>query len=431
MSAYCWLARNYQKDDRIFLIGFSRGAYTVRSLGGMVSKCGLLDLSGLSDNDLWKRVDSAYKKGYRKSANKKDWAKNWAFHKSNAAGSIVDIHFIGVWDTVGALGVPNDLAILNIFDDRDKYLFHDTKLSAKIINARHAVALDEMRSSFTPTLWDEKKQKTDLKQVWFTGVHCDVGGGYAENGLSDTALKWMIDESASKGLEFQEGLLKQIKPDYQDVLHDSYSGVFSLLLAQPRSIPNLVKSKSIDSSALNRSKEPPIFQAPYRETSTMKKGQGQSLSIYAIQRWNVTGIYLEKGIKYNFKAEGQWLDSSIKCGPAGTDDGDFQVGELVHIVSSLLGKAEKLWGALTKNKDADFKGTKREEDFPWFSLIGVIGNGGNPGKDGTPKKHETFLIGEGCDHTPKESGYLYCFANDAWNFYENNKGSVSLIVTKV
>ena len=138
-----------------------------------------------------------------------------------------------------------------------------------------------------------------------------------------------------------------------------------------------------------------------------------------------------KGVKYEFKASGQWLDSKIKCGPAGTADNDFQPGEVVHILGSFLGKVETLWGKVTKNDDADFKGTRREEDFPWFSLVGVIGNGGNPGNDGTPKKHETFLIGEGCTHTPKESGYLYCFANDAWNFYENNKGSVTLNITRV
>lgn len=431
MSGYRWLGSHYQTGDHIFLFGFSRGAYTVRSLGGMISRCGLLDLNNLADDEMWKRVEKAYKDGYREKQNRNKWANGWAFHAGDAPDQQVSIYFIGVWDTVGALGVPDDLAILNLFDDRAKYVFHDTKLSDKVINARHALALDEIRASFTPTLWMENTSKTDVKQIWFSGVHADVGGGYAETGLSDMALKWMIDEASGKGLEFQPGIVKQIKPDHHDVLHNSYRGIFGMLRSQPRSAPKIVKNiKGVHSSVVDRSREPPITQAPYRPTRSLRKGESITISIYADQPWNHTNLYLEQNVKYTFKAEGEWLDSSIKCGPAGTNDGKFQPGEIVHIAGTLWGKAETLFRNITHNEQAEFKGTRRYEDYPWFSLIGVVADGGNPQPDGTPTEHTSFLIGAGMNKTFKKSGYLYCFANDAWNFYGNNRGSVRLTITR-
>ena len=432
MSAYKWLGVNYQDDDHIFLFGFSRGAYTARSLGGMVSTCGLLDLSSLSEKEVWKRVDAAYKRGYRGKKHKSEWARDWACHRSTDAA--FPIFFLGVWDTVGALGVPDDMAILNLLDSRRKYAFHDTTLGPEVVHARHAVAIDEMRASFAPTLWTGVQSGRDVKQIWFPGVHCDVGGGYREKGLSDGTLKWMMDEATAVGLVFQSGMCQQVQPDHLDVLHDSRTGFFEYLRTQPRSVPLLVPANVPDAvhrSALDRHVTPPIAQAPYRPTIVLATGKQKQLPVYAVQPWNETGVYLQAGATYRFTATGEWLDRKIKCGPGGTKDGKFGLGELAHLAGALWGKVEGVVGKLTRNDEADFRGTRRVEDMPWFALVGAIANGGNPGRDGTPAPHEHFLIGDGTTLTVEQPGYLYCFANDAWHFYDNNRGSVMLTIERV
>ncbi|NQT11445.1 MAG: DUF2235 domain-containing protein [Planctomycetes bacterium] len=426
MSGYRWLCAVYQPGDQMFLFGFSRGAYSVRSLAGMIGSCGLLDLSGLADDEIWPRVQAAYDGGYRKKNSR--WGKNWKLHAPPK------IHFLGVWDTVGAMGVPNDMAILNILDDRDKYAFHDTSLSKDTKHARHALALDETRASFMPALWTGVQRRRHVKQVWFSGAHSDVGGGYPEIGLSYCALKWMMDEANAQGLAFHKGMYDQVKPDFQDVLHDSRTGVYKQLRTQPRNIPLLVASAGksvVHDSALKRCVDPPIAQAPYRPTAVLKAGDERVLPVYASSRWNEMGVYLEAGAKCKFTASGQWMDRNIKCGPGGTSDGNFYVGELVQLAGSLWGKVEGVFQKLMGNEEADFFGTKREESYPWFALVGAIANCGNPDSDGTPARHETFLIGEDCTYAPKKPGYLYCFANDAWHFYGNNRGSVMLTIKRL
>lgn len=140
-SAYQWLAYNYQPDAKLFLFGFSRGAYTVRSLSGMIARCGLLEIKGLSPNDAWKRIDQGFD-CYRKRKLSAAY-KNYKFHnvgdQGDPSGS-TKIFFIGVWDTVGALGIPDDMALLNLLDDPDQHRFHDTDLCDIVEHARHAVA---------------------------------------------------------------------------------------------------------------------------------------------------------------------------------------------------------------------------------------------------------------------------------------------------
>ncbi|MCK5347684.1 MAG: DUF2235 domain-containing protein, partial [Candidatus Heimdallarchaeota archaeon] len=375
----------------------------------------------MTEDEIWNDVEQIYNKSYR--------------HKENIALAKLKFHpgqdyengkvfFLGVWDTVGALGIPNDLALLNLLDNEENYNFHDHSLNENVEHARHAIAIDEVRASFSPTLWENIREGHDVKQVWFPGVHSDVGGGYLEKGLSDGALKWMIDEAKAEGLKFNSKMCSQITPDYKDVMHNSYSGGFKLLHTQPRSIPQIsADNQLIHSSAFLRQTDPPITQTPYRKTRLIASGQSDKVEIFARERWNNTGIYLEFGEKYSLRAHGQWLDRKIKCGPNGSDDGKFQLGELAQMAGSLLGEIEKLYKWITKNKEGDFIGTRREEKYPWFSLIGIVANGDNPKKNETLPVHDTFLIGEeyidknDCkEFSPQKSGYLYCFANDAWHF---------------
>ncbi|MHA7968419.1 DUF2235 domain-containing protein [Rhizobium sp. CAU 1783] len=436
MSAYRWLAGLYKPGDRIFLIGFSRGAYTVRSLGGMISKCGLLDLSSAVDDDkLWKSIEEVFAAYRAEGASPIKASKARPFHNT-AAGELptkkTPIHFIGVWDTVGSLGIPDDMAFLNLIDDPDGHRFHNTALSDIVAHARHAVAIDEQRQNFLPTLWDPKPG-ADLKQLWFPGVHGDVGGGYAQTGLSDGALTWMIEEAQAAGLAIRGKALSQLAPDPNDVLHDSVTGLFKALKTRPRAVPLITtrpRSADIHASALDRHQDPPLDAGDYWTLKPLPA----TVDIFARQHWNATGIFLEKGKTYKLSAGGQWMDASIKCGPGGTADGKFEPAEIAQVASSLFGKLENLTKTILKNEQVDFWWTKREEDEDWFCLIGLIANNEPPPKKSSRSRaverlpHEVFRIGEKVTIKPKASGYLYCFANDAWHAYENNRGSVRLTI---
>lgn len=451
-SAYRWICDNYAEGDRLFLFGFSRGAYTVRSLAGFLSKCGILDLNNLDDKDAWARIATAYQDGYRKP--KADWAGKWNF---KVAAAHTKIHFIGVWDTVGALGIPDDMALLNLLDDADDHNFHDTHLGDNVTIARHALALDEKREAFTPTLWDfagyqnrppvnaisgEDGQECEIpavQQSWFPGVHSDVGGGYPETGLSDGALQWMMEEAAKAGLKFLPGVTAQVKPDHHGVLHDSASGAFKLMPTLPRNVPPLDVPADIHTSAQQRHAEVNLAQGQYRPTQRLANvGDVYEIDIFAAQPWNETGLYLDAGCEYRLEAGGQWKDSEIVCGPEGSDnDGKFQIGEIAQMMGTAIGKLEGWFKSVTKNDRADFKVTKREEKLSWFALVGMVANGGNL-DDRKVIPHDTFLIGKGVQIggsdpsavTLKGAGYLYAFANDAWLFYGNNRGSVRLKVTR-
>jgi uncharacterized protein (DUF2235 family) len=198
-DAYRFLVDNYQSGDWLYLFGFSRGAFTARSLAGLIRNSGILRRENAD------RIDEAWAL-YRSNADKPAGVASTLFRA--AYSHQPRIHFIGVWDTVGALGVPAlgprwlqpIVARLN-----SPYQFHDTKLSTRVNGAFHALAIDERRKAFEPTLWHQQPgaDQQELRQVWFTGVHCDIGGGYAETGLSDIALLWMADRAREYGLEFQ------------------------------------------------------------------------------------------------------------------------------------------------------------------------------------------------------------------------------------
>ncbi|KZM50999.1 DUF2235 domain-containing protein [Labrenzia sp. OB1] len=437
-SAYKWLAGVYQPGDAVFLFGFSRGAYTVRSLAGMISACGLLDLSeeGLPDEIVWARVDEVFA-NYRRTEQNRRSLRHLAFHNTgpglDGAGK-TPVHFLGVWDTVGSLGIPDELALLNLFDDPAKHSFHDAELSDTVAFARHAIAMDEPRSTFSATLWTKFAARTDVRQIWFPGAHSDVGGGYARKGLPDGALKWMIEEAAACGLAFRPEAVAQIAPDPRDVLHDSVMGFYKKLKSRPRSVPCITDPDSgpaFHSSALERHGNPPLTQSVYWPTQRLNVGQKLTMDIFARDKWNATGLFLKAGEDYRFSASGQWVDATIKCGPEGTKDGDFQAGEVIHLAASAWGQVEKVFKALSGNPQTDFWLTRREGGMPWFSLVGVVANGISTDETGNAVPHESLLIGKGAQISPKGDGYLYAFANDAWQAYGNNRGSVKLTVERI
>lgn len=207
VRGYTFVSRNYAPGDRIFLVGFSRGAYTARALGGMIAAVGLLDatkLDGLQDKSQAYRYGLTAWRDYREKAGQDpNLTERWVLGEREAIPPDamvpdVAIRAIGVWDTVGALGIPrySDEHRLDIFR------FTDASLSRKVARGFHALAIDEARADFEPTPWGPRDDGS-IEQVWFTGAHADIGGGYpvCESGLSDQALRWMSERLADAGLQ--------------------------------------------------------------------------------------------------------------------------------------------------------------------------------------------------------------------------------------
>ena len=190
LDGYKFLAQQYQDGDEVYVLGFSRGAYTARSLVGLLRNCGLVE-----NKRLPVRIGMAYGI-YRTRDDGPDSPTALQF-KARFSREI-KVKFLGVWDTVGALGIPLDLLKrLNM----QFYEFHDTKLSTIVENAYHAVAVDEHRVDYDACLWTpELKPEQSLHQRWFLGAHCDVGGGYKDRRLSDLTLRWMQENAAAAGL---------------------------------------------------------------------------------------------------------------------------------------------------------------------------------------------------------------------------------------
>jgi uncharacterized protein (DUF2235 family) len=189
-QGYGKLVDEYEDGDDVFILGFSRGAYSARSLAGFIRK------AGLPRRDQKDRLEDAYDL-YRKRDADADGPDAVDFRRRHSRE--IPILFLGVWDTVGALGIPiSGLAGLNtrLFD------FHDTRLSRIVKNAYHAVAIDEHRELFKATLWSLPEPAPDqrVEQRWFVGAHCNVGGGYVEHELSDIALRWMQEKAQECGL---------------------------------------------------------------------------------------------------------------------------------------------------------------------------------------------------------------------------------------
>lgn len=229
MDGYRFLVHNYEPGDEIYLFGFSRGAYTVRSLCGLINNCSIL--KGVEG----KRVEEAFsiyktKKHTPKSEFSKQWRQKYAVQLQT------EINFIGVWDTVGAMGLP--FTIFGLIED--KHLFYDRHIGSNIKVARHALSLDEVRNDFEPTIWDPKPG-VDLKQVWFAGVHADIGGSYKPDSdgtvLADIPMTWLLKEAESFGLQF-ESYLKSVRLNPKATKHNEFKGKYKLLGKYQRTIPD-------------------------------------------------------------------------------------------------------------------------------------------------------------------------------------------------
>ncbi|WP_398470631.1 DUF2235 domain-containing protein [Tardiphaga sp.] len=216
IDAYQWLIERYNEGDELFIFGFSRGAYTARSLSGLISKCGLLEAGApLSVGQLYARYRLAsVPRTIRELITDRDSGKSdftieeqWMLKYSRP----IEIKFVGVWDTVGALGIP--LAGVPGFG-KSNMRFLNTGLRRTNRFAYHAMAIDEHRAAFAPTLWtmdyDPKtgpatsRDVSEVEQRWFIGAHANVGGGYPSDVLAQAPLKWLMDKAISHGLAFKK-----------------------------------------------------------------------------------------------------------------------------------------------------------------------------------------------------------------------------------
>jgi len=209
---YRFLALNHEVGDEIHIFGFSRGAYTARSVAGMIGYTGLLTRDSLVRGYLREALER-YKT--RLDQPRDSGFKNVEEFRAKCCHPGTTITFLGVFDTVGALGVPTVL--------RADHQFHDVTLGPAVQCARQALAIDELRRTFAPCLWfvpntapeiailtpepGTRVEVARVKQVWFEGVHSDVGGGYDDDGLSNTTLLWMTDQAKQAGLVFDQAML--------------------------------------------------------------------------------------------------------------------------------------------------------------------------------------------------------------------------------
>jgi uncharacterized protein (DUF2235 family) len=223
IACYRFLAQNYAPGDEIFIVGFSRGAYTARSVAGMLAAVGLLTKVALVEERLPQAVH-LYQGTEMPEGAFGESVDEFKHDHCHAA----KVTFLGVFDTVGALGVPGF--------EKDTPRFHSVQLSDQVLCARQALAIDETRLKFEPTLWEAPTGSVDpvtedprVKQVWFEGAHSDVGGGYAETGLSDTALLWMAREAHAAGLVFDPALLgTYVDSGCDPIRHDPLSLMYKV-----------------------------------------------------------------------------------------------------------------------------------------------------------------------------------------------------------
>lgn len=241
LSAYEWLVDHYETDARIFIFGFSRGAFTARSLAGFISICGLLKPgSPISLKQVYERYRQGKAKHSIRELGRFDesvlsqddvWLKKYS--------RAIPIWFQGVWDTVGALGVP--LPWVPHISSED-FAFLETDLRINDTHAYHALAIDEHRKAFAPTLWKKEAPKqgdtykardlADVEQRWFVGAHANVGGGYENDLLAQVPLQWLMSKAAAHGLIFNSEVILDgdeatcpVRDSYAEMAHGVYEVV--------------------------------------------------------------------------------------------------------------------------------------------------------------------------------------------------------------
>lgn len=265
---YTELAHVYEPGDHLYLFGFSRGAYTVRALSGLIQYCGIVDVKQVGHGSLktcvkncwtafrreaFKRVSESERREGQPTA---DYGREDRERRKRFCAVMDDVHlpdgsvtidFVGVWDTVGAVGMPFE-ELRDLFNWIYPMRFSELTPSSRITRACHALSIDDDRRTFYPELWNEKGiRATQVDQVWFAGVHSNVGGGYVKHGMSLVALDWMMAEAERCGLRFIEADRNYVRThhDVHDELYDARAGLGAYYRWEPRNIVKLCRDHHI------------------------------------------------------------------------------------------------------------------------------------------------------------------------------------------
>lgn len=235
LDCYRFLVEHYRPGDAVYLFGFSRGAYTVRTLAGLIRNSGIIDVNKVSHARVKRTIDEAYSLYRNRSMDATPVAPQAVEFRDDCSHPDFRIAGIGVWDTVGSLGIPAEkhspMSLWNMW----RYSFHDVSLSAYVDCALHALAIDERRGPFRSTLWIQqphaKAEGQVLEQTWFPGAHSDVGGGnpWAKRGLATASLKWLVARMEQYcALDFDrtrlDAIVKRTHEAY--VISDSMTGIY-------------------------------------------------------------------------------------------------------------------------------------------------------------------------------------------------------------
>jgi uncharacterized protein (DUF2235 family) len=280
---YEFLAKHYDPGDQVFLFGFSRGAAEVRALSGFITAAGLVDGRRLSRKDLDNRIQEAYQLYKRRQQ-----------HPTYGEHGAIPLTFIGVWDTVSALGFPQGWKVTgvgsfllnglfytidHVCDRIWPHRFYNYALTNNVRYAYHALAIDDTRLSFSPLVWDETQvgAETQVEQVWFAGAHSNVGGGYGRAGLSYVVAEWMLSKTLPHGLHLKPGVIDEVHrtANVQGRLYDARDGLGIFYRYYPRKIAKLCAGKlrgpvKIHESVLERLRRHTANYAPGHFPSTFE-----------------------------------------------------------------------------------------------------------------------------------------------------------------
>lgn len=440
-QGYARIVQLYQPGDRIFIVGFSRGAYTARCIADVIDDIGLL-----RSDQLRHAPDIIQLYRYRKDAQTPVPLRRELLHPT------VKIQFLGLWDTVASLGVP-----LWGWSFSIGHLWSNAGIGATDIRncrvIRHALSMDEQRSQFFPTLFEEGSPAEggpDLRQRWFRGSHAGVGGGYADTSLSDIALEWMINEATSSGLlvhdDWRRSVLKRTDQEFcpnpigQVISQLDRQRAWRLSGAWPRWHPCSFEASAgfgvLDDSVRQRAVHARSLRfgtAPVNndEILTLSPGEKANVAMRAHLGWNRTGVVLEQGACYRMTyVEGSWQDQEkLPCGPSGQDASGFDLRRLLGRGKRVIdGRWMELIGHVAHPRTWDTK-ERNGRSLLYYLLL----------RDPAELTRTLIPLGRHlsapghCVDVQVEaaSGVFYGFANDWWLYYDNNSGSITLSIERL
>lgn len=432
-EAYAEIVRQYRPGDRIHLIGFSRGAYTARCVAGVIARCGLLRAEYLRYAE-----DVVHLYRSRSDPGADVPVPSGMVHDRTTTR----VAFLGLFDTVGSLGVP---LWGWWFQARPSWTSgFPTDPASVCDDVCHAMAMDERRSQFFPTPFDwprEHNIRTRLEQVWFRGAHGDVGGGYADTGLSDIALGWMMDRAERHGLRFHPEARAALRPDPLSRLHDELSRKphWRLFGSWPRwhPVPGTeprpdAPPGELHASVLQRAE---VVQRRLGRPDLLVPRPGEPVEIetQAHREWDRTGLVLERGLYRITYQGGRWRDAEVRpCGPDGQ-------------------RPEDVWGARGRRR---VMARRRMPQERWMTLGAAIAHPRDWPlyerglrdlwhylfrEDPNELRRQVAPIGRHldapgasvCIDNQAAPGLLYLFANDLWQTATNNAGGLRLGVERV